>query len=431
MSDHVVARDKSLAGSDWLIRFAQILVLLLPLALFYARAVAEIIIALLDVAFLAHCAIRGGWQWLRAPWVKAALAWWIWLVFVSSFGAAGMHGLTQAVVAVRVIVLAAALGYWALAEQATRRRLMIVLSVCAGWLVLQCWQQYLFGVNMWGLPRYSNGALTGPFTGLPRAGTAFVLFFFPVAFYWAFKLSSNNGRKGQLLAGLLIAFGLVTMVLIGQRMPILLTILGMVLMVWLLPEARRLALPALIVGALAVAATPIISPPTFHQLVIRFGEQLAHFPTSDYGLLYMRAIVILNAHPWFGGGQDAFRALCSDPAYWHGLSWLGVADSESGGQMGCNFHAHNFYLGAATSGGYPGLLLFTAMTATCVWTLARSAMAPDSKARHVLKLALLVQTSVAFWPLAAGADFLSVPNVGWDFLMLGWGLALSRADSLR
>ncbi len=413
--------------ADRLSRIARVLLLLLPVALFYARSVAEVLIALIGVAFLVHSARHRRWEWLGTLWVKATLCWWLWLVFCSSFGAAGMPGLVQALVAIRLPLLAAAAGFWLLSNETMHRRLFLVLTICAAWLIQQTWQQYLFGVNIWGLPRYSNAVLTGPFTGLPRSGTAMVLFFFPVAFVWANRLSLRAGWAGKLLPGLLVTFMLVTMVLIGQRMPLVLTLFGLVLMAWALPEARRLALPALAMAVVVVALTPFISPLTFQKVVVQFGNQLAHFPTSDYGMLYQRAIVIINAHPIFGGGHDAFRTLCSDPTYFHGLSWLGTTDAESGGIMGCNLHPHNFYLEATTAGGYPGLILFAAMTGTMVWSLFRSARQPSaSQEIRVFKLALLVQITVAFWPIAAAADFVSLPNAGWDFLMLGWGVALSQ-----
>ncbi len=334
-----------------------------------------------------------------------------------------MLALAQSLVAARLLLLAAALGNWVLSEAATRRRLFIVISLCAAWLVEQCWQQYLFGVNIFGAPRFGDGALTGPFPGLPRAGSAYVLLFFPVALVSAYRLAAWRGRKGQALGGLLAVFMVLTMVLIGQRMPTLLMLFGLVLVAWLLPQGRRPVLLAMAAAALLLAATPMISPPTFQKLVLRLWEQLSNFPASPYGLLYMRAAAILNAHPWLGAGHNAFRTLCGDPAYFHGLPWLGISDSAAGGLEACNNHPHNFYLQAATAGGYPGLLLFVAMAIVIVRTMATSAMRTLPVDNRVVRLALLVQMSVAFWPLASTNDFLSIPNAGWMFLMLGWGLA--------
>jgi hypothetical protein len=37
--------------------------------------------------------------------------------------------------------------------------------------------------------------------------------------------------------------------------------------------------------------------------------------------------------------------------------------------------------------------------------------------------ALLVIVCVAMWPIASTTSLFTVPNAGWFFLMVGWGLA--------
>lgn len=431
MSDAAVSPGVSALYPRRLQSAAEALTLLLPLAFFYSRGAAEGLIAGIGLLFLLHSWQMRDWAWLRAPWMKASLAWWIWLVFCSAIGVKGWPALVQALGAIRLMLLAAALGHWVLVGQVARRRLFLVLSVCAAWLVAQCWQQYLTGRNFLGQPPFPvSGALTGPFLGLPRAGSAYVLFIFPLLLPWAQRIMAVRPKLGPILAGGFLVFGMVTMVLIGQRMPIVLMLFGVVLLAWLLPETRRLALLALALAVLAVPATKLISPTVFAHIVLQFWDQLSHFTSSDYGMLYIRAIAILNAHPWFGGGHDAFRTLCSDPAYFKGLDWLGVTDAMVATRPdACNIHPHQFYLEAASAGGYPGLLLFCAMTAMSVWTLWRAQrVAGLDDTQRLWRTAFLVQTAVAFWPIAATMDFLSVPSAGWIYLMLGWGLAQSRAD---
>jgi len=429
MSDTAMARRFPTIDLRNLAGVAELLTLLLPVAFFYSRGLAEALIAGIGILFLTKSWRDADWAWLRAPWMKASLAWWLWLVFCSAIGVKGVPALLQALGAIRLMLLAAALGNWVLLAPAPRRRLFLVLSACAAWLVEQCWQQYLFGRNFLGQPPFPvSGALTGPFSGLPRAGSAYVLFIFPLLLPWAQRIAAYRPKLGPVLAGAFLAFGVITMVLIGQRMPIVLMMFGVVLLAWLLPETRRLALLALALAALAVPATKVISPTVFAHIVLQFWDQLSHFTSSDYGMLYIRAIAILNAHPWVGGGHDAFRTLCSDPTYFKGLDWLGVTDAMVATRPdACNIHPHQFYLEAASAGGYPGLALFAAMTATAVWTLWRAQRIPGQDATQRLwRTAFLVQIAVAFWPIAATMDFLSVPSAGWIYLMLGWGLAHSR-----
>ena len=86
------------------------------------------------------------------------------------------------------------------------------------------------------------------------------------------------------------------------------------------------------------------------------AEQMLHFPDSHYGQIAARAVAIAAAHPVFGAGFDGFRRLCEDPAYFQG--WRG---GDGGGAAICVQHPHNFYLQALVEGGVPGLLLFAAL----------------------------------------------------------------------
>jgi O-antigen ligase len=403
-------------------RLALWLLLLLPAALFYARAVAEAMMVAVGLLFLASAAGRDG-GWLRQTWVRVTAAWFLWFVACSAVGAAGLAGFGQAVAAVRFPLFAIAVATWVLAEPRWRRAMLLSLSLAAVWLVAQAWQQQLTGTNLFGTPRYADGALTGPFSQ-PRAGAAYALIFFPAVLPWVIRLGERPQIWGRAAGLALLAFAVATMVLIGQRMPTLLMVLGLVLTALLLPRLRMVALVALGLGALLLAASPILSPPTFNKLVLRFWEQLSNFPASPYGQLYIRAVNITQLHPWMGGGHDAFRTLCVDPATALGLPWLGIPAAAAASADACNIHPHNFYLEAATAGGLPGLALFAAMVLSWLLTLARRLRGGD-----VLATALFVQVFVAMWPLASTNAFLSVPNVGWIFLMLGFAMAAAQPNA--
>ena len=105
------------------------------------------------------------------------------------------------------------------------------------------------------------------------------------------------------------------MVLIGQRMPLLLTGLGLLVVAVLLPRLRPVVLAAGIAGLTLVGASAVVSPPTYHRLVLKFTAQIEAFPTSPYGQLYARAWHIGRARPLVGRGFDGFRTGCPMPRY--------------------------------------------------------------------------------------------------------------------
>ena len=406
------------------------LAVLSPAVFLYTRGGSEILMGVVDVLFLARCTLQRDWRWLRQAWVLATLAWWAWMVIVSTpipalhIGESGWASWVQALVMGRFFLFAAALAEWLLLDRVAARRLGWAVGAAAGWIVLECWQQYLFGVNVFGQPRWGDGALTGPFHA-PRAGAELVLLLFPAMLPPVMALLSRPRLAPRAAAVLIALLGVATMVLIGQRMPAVLTVLGLVSCGVLLRRLRPVVLAAVIVGGALLAATPMISPPTFAKLVLRFSQQISHFGETQYGLLYVRAAVMTLDNPVTGLGFDGFRANCDLPQYEKGLPALGVSDAQAAGPLGCSMHPHNHYLEAGTSGGFPGLILFSLMVLIWLGTIGRGLLREPDGRRAGLFTAVLIAT----WPLASTSAFFTLPNAGWTFLMLGWGVAEAAVRS--
>ena len=226
---------------------------------------------------------------------------------------------------------------------------------------------------------------------------------------------ARYGRWGGLALALA---GMGLMVLIGQRMPLLLTVLGFAVTALLLPRLRPLVLAACLAGAVLLAASAVVVPPTFYRLVTKFSDQMEHFPDSPYGQIAVRAATMAARHPLAGLGYDGFRRHCADPQYFNG--WRG---GDGGGAAMCVQHPHNHYLQAAVEAGLPGLALFAAMVLAWLWPLARGLWRTPDPLRVGLFVAALIQE----WPVASASDFTSMPLSGWFFLLLGLGLAEARA----
>ena len=415
---HTTSRAEALA---W--RIALAATLTLPLALLHARALAEILIAAIDILFLLRTALTRNTAWLRQSFTLAAIAWWLWLSLCSALGTGG---LLMALLAIRLPVLALALSEWVLAgpterDSARRHVAWAMLAASAAWIALQSWEQYLLGTNLFGIPRYPDGALTGPFNK-PRAGPAYILLFFP-ALLPAIASLARRPNLAPRAAGVALAIAAaLTMVMIGQRMPTALMVLGLAAAALLVPGLRVAALCAVLAGAALLAALPWASPAAAAKLIAQTTTQMAHFPQSDYGQIFTRAITSAELHPWLGLGFDGFRRGCADPHAMHGIAWLGIPDAHgNGGLAACNLHPHNYYLEALDNAGLPGLALFIAMVAAAVARLWRNKAAPAGAG-------MLVGALVALWPVASTSAFTSMPNGGWVFLVLGVGFSGRQAS---
>jgi hypothetical protein len=406
--------------ADTAYRASQALLLVLPLALLYARAGAEIAIVFIDALFLLHTIVSKDAGWLRRRFTLIAGGWWLWQIFASL---AGTGGLGLALAAVRLPLFAVALRHWLLTSPASRRHMRYLLTAAAAWIGLECWQQYLLGRNLFGQARWQDGALTGPFNR-PRAGPELILILFPVLVPLVAWRMERPGLAAKLQGAGLAALGACTVLLIGQRMPSALLVLGLALTCLLLPRLRLALAGVAIVAALLLAALPIISPPTYDKLIVHTNDQLHHFAASPYGEIWVRAAVIAGQHPWHGVGVNGFRRTCNNPASIQGLPMLGVTLQDARAAVeACNIHPHNYYLEAADDGGLPLLALFSGMLAVSLGILAKGLRRnPDP-----LRAGLLVGAALAFCPIASTSAFTSMPNAGWIFLLLGLGFAHSDA----
>ncbi len=387
----------------WLDRVAAGATLLLPLVLLHGRGLADAALSIVAVLFLVRSAMTRDWSWLRRTWVRVALLWWAWLVLCSLRWGAGPN----AAVTIRFLLLAAALEHVVLDDARIRLWLERLLRWSAFYLAAQCLLQFATGRNLFGWPRGADGELTGPYQNA-RTGPPLARLLFPALLPLA---------RTKLRALLWLAAGILVMVLIGQRMPLLLTFLGLFTTALFLPRLRAPVLGTALAAGLLLAALPAISPQAAHRIETKFAAQIENLPDSHYGQIAARAVAIIRAYPLMGAGFDGFRRLCDEPAYFQG--WRA---GEGGGAAICVQHPHSYYLQATVEGGFPGLLLFAVMALSWLRAVGRGLFASPDRLRVGLFVAALIQ----LWPLASSTDWVSMPLAGWFFLQLGLALALAR-----
>jgi len=419
----LAASPRTLSALD---RVAWFSVMLLPLLLLHAHGLAEVAIGLADAGFLARAAILREWAWLRTPWLRIAAVWWAWLVICSlplpalGLGEGGVRSLVQALASGRFLLLAAALEHGVLKTHTARQWMFRLVAASAAWIALNSLIQDVFGRNLIGWPRSGDGELTGPF-GTPRAGPALARILIPSVLPPVASLLARPGRWATACAYVLLLAGLVVMVLIGQRMPLALTVLGFVIVAFLMRRMRPAILATALAGALVLAASPAIAPSAYYRLVEKLTSQLEHFAISPYGQLYARAWEVGRQNSLTGLGFDGFGTGCPQPRYFR--STFDGSQKDGGGARICWDHPHNFYLQALDDGGFIGLALFCASALAWLVPLGSGLWRqPDP-----LRVGLFAATAIQLWPVQSSTAFTSMPIGGWFFLLLGWGLAEARA----
>jgi O-antigen ligase len=422
------ARHSRTLASDWWrwfaaqplpLQVAAVATILLPPALLAARAVADTMLSVVALLFLLQRIRLRGIGWLRPAHVWLGLLFWAWLVLCTALGGTA-HAFGEALAVIRLFLFAAALQFWVLQAPPMRRGLQLMILACALAVIIETWHQWATGHNLLGYPRWPNGALTGPFRE-PRAGAVLQLLYFVAFLPAAMRLLAQRRLDRRLAGAALLVLALLTEALIGQRMPMLLVLFGLLLTGLFARPLRWPIAAAVAILVAAVAATPVLAPTTYATLVVEFLRRMEHFWSTPYALLYQRAVAMVTLHPWLGLGFDGFRDNCSDPAYFHATPWLPVTDI--GDPAGCTIHPHNYWLQVATSAGLPGVALFAALAVVWLRRVGGGLLAMPS----AIQVALFVTLCTALWPIASTTALFTVPNAGFLFLLVGWGLAEADA----
>ena len=402
------------------------IVVVLPVLLLHSRSLAEIGIDGVALLFLIRSGRSRDWSWLAWDWVVVGLVWWGWNLVCTVLHLADGDGprLVQAVLTIRFLLFTVALQHWLLGSERARRALLTSISLSTVYVALQVIVQFVTGHNLYGVPRYGDGSLTGPFVK-PRAGPTFVRMVFPPLLSAVGALMARPGLLGPGGAAAMVLSVAAITVLIGQRMPLALLLLGLVSVALLMPGLRRISLVAVVAGVGFVAASATISPPTFYRLVTKFSAQIEHLPETHYGQIASRALQIGRENPMTGLGYDGFQAACKDPHYPNGTYYADSGTDDDGSIGRCAIHPHNHYLQALDDGGVPGLVMFCALVSVWLARLGRGLWRDPDPLRVGLFAAALIQE----WPIASTSPIGSLPLGGWFFLLLGFGLA--AADSAR
>ena len=398
----------------------------LPWALLTSRTLADLCVVMLGLCFLIRTARQQQWQslqiiWPKAAWLKAAAVFFLYLACINSpLSLAPADSLLHSLYFCRWPLYAVALA--AMLDNTDKRRLFcgsMLVACCA--LMLDCVWQYVHGSDVLGQATIGI-RLTGPYHA-PLPGIMLVRVLFVASAFLMLKPIKHT----LVWQALLYISALTVLLMTGERMAMLLALLGMLCVyacdgyaVWHQdkhqPHQRRrllwmlLAISViLLLLGIWITHQPQISERMGHELL----HKLSDFGNSDYGHVFAAAIAAWKQQPWLGHGLHQYASVCNS---------MGLLAQWG---MFCS-HPHNLYLLLAAETGAIGVLLFAGMLLLLYRQVVQACIVAGNWRLLGHALAIL---SVCFFPLIGGISLWSnwVAALAWTGV--GVCLSLTQAKS--
>ncbi|SFK06261.1 O-antigen ligase family protein [Methylophaga sulfidovorans] len=391
---------------------------LLPALLLFSRAIADITVVLVAITFLVFSYKNRHWDWIKQPWFLAFLLFNAYLVFVNlPLSSEPSESLKYVLTFIRWPLFAMALSYWVFNNAENRQYFLIGLLLTMFFIIADTFWQYIFDVDWFGIERFSETRLTGPFRS-PIPGTMLLRLWF-IALFAALLIPVFKQSVIRQLTFMIVVMGtgFVFTFLTGERMALILFSAGcavvFIAMLLAYKQYKQKLMLMLALLAITLVTTLFLSPEMFERSIVSIGSKLSTFAQSDYGSVFNAAWQVWQDNWWLGSGLHTYQTVCEQQQL-----------LISSGLM-CT-HPHNLYLQLGAETGVVGLLLFLFM----LYLLYKKVLGPLLVQRNWIQAALSFSVlTVSFWPLTGGISVLSNWVAALVWLGIAWVLAISAADA--
>lgn len=388
------------------------LTVLFPILFLTGTATADAGMSIIALLFLLRSYLEKDWGWTKELWVRALAALWIYMNIRGIFARDPLEALHRGLPFVRYFVFAAALAYWTLRDQRVRSIFLKVLAAVVLFSAADGLLQWFHGKDLFGIPYMSYDQhirLTAPFR-MQIVGIMLAWLSLPVCLWCMTDKEGKLQLSWKLLAVLPI---LAAIVLSGERMALLLTAFGWLMVAFMLPVRKIYPVSAVVAGIALLGVMAYVSPVTFDRQIVSTVATLRNWQESPYGILLTSDLRIAQVNPVFGIGTNHFRIVC--PEYFSG-------------PLSCNLHPHNVYLEWFIEQGIIGFALYL----TFIYGLLRSCIRNWQVVRqNPVCIGFLVAILLRLWPLASTTGFFSRWGAPPFWLVIGAMLVYITGSSAQ
>ena len=290
--------------------------------------------------------------------------------------------------------------------------------------------QFVNGEDIFGYKGIKNN-LAGPFGNELIAGgyiqrfSIFSFFLIPL-FY-----QQNFSRYLNYLIPILFIIFFITIILSGNRMPLLLFLFSTSLIIIFNKQTRKFFLPALLV-ATVIFYLFINLNSKVNENFRAFYDQISKMTViviekdlkNNYVPPYLREFLTFYdtwlMHKYIGGGIKNFRYYCHKRP-----------NIDKNSKSICNMHPHNYYLEILTETGIVGFSLITLAFLTIIHlTLIKKYLLTSALNKNKIIVPFIFLFLAEIFPIKSTGSFFTTGNATYLFIIIGILIGLMRKENL-
>ena len=422
---------------------------LLPISLLTGPAIPDISITLICILFLIYSFLHKDFKWLKEKWVRAGLAFWICLLFISIFALNIYDSFQDALIFIRYIIFAIAISHWLIKDKIILEFFLKILTLTIIFVVFDCLLQFInynslegYGKDIFGFTSTHYGRLSGPFNDdVPGSHISRFIFFVVLLFC----IVKKNVFFNNFIFIVIISLSFYVIWLSGEAMALATTILGILIYICFIKTKRYLLIITSLLTLFMIFMTNkfhimnydykiISSTPYHHGLTIsKFGEcqeiesnncskliktnpeflkVLGNFNQSIYFQIYKDAFYMWNDNKFTGIGLNNYERACKQNLKYR---------SKKINYGECSAHPHNIYIQFLSETGLIGFIFFCFFLIMIFQKILKNFYSDFNKFSF-LNLCIL------FWPIMSTGSLLKNWYGIEVFLVIGLLISLSNIN---
>ena len=400
--------DKSISFD---IIFFSTLLIIIPIALITGPALPDILLSTIALYFLVKSLLLKLWHYYHNPIVIGFLLFSGYGILRSLFSEMPLESLTREGSMFYFRYIFFAMGVWYLLDnnKYLPKFLLIVLVACVTLVCIDGFYQYIFDVNFFGNPKFTEGRLTGLMGDEPIIGR-----YISYISLFTFALIYQNFHKTKKMLSFSLIFILTCTVLVflsGERAPFLYLVFFIFLTFIFIPNFRIYNLVGIFISIIIVFSFIQIKPEAKTRMIdytiIQINEtRFPILPFSNHHIEHVSsAYKMFLENPIFGNGTNTFSYFCEDLKY---------KISETS----CSSHPHNYYIQLLSELGLVGISFLLSLFLYCSYKLFKVFSYLHIRNRdNSVNVDFLIYPIVLFiywWPLIPHMSFYN----NWNNVML-------------